>query len=264
MTAWADVIYAVVESGNPFIYGVNTYTSGRYCCMVGDLGGVYPLVINASYGDDQICLVDDDLLGCSDNDGSGNPEEWAEDTTIYGEDGDDTIITASGPYVDVVYGGDDRDKIHTFAGYDDIYGGDGPDIIYAGPGEDYVDGGSGADDIYGGTAQDTIDGGDGDDTIYGGPGDDIINGEGGDDVIQGEAGGDSLCGGDLEDRIFGGADIDCLCGGDGANGNNDGDYDVLQANDPVNVNEECQYWGSDGYLSGCDTATAVVACTCGC
>jgi Ca2+-binding RTX toxin-like protein len=116
--------------------------------------------------------------------------------TIYGDDGDDSIV---GTATNTIYGGAGNDTITTTSNVDTIDGGSGDDTITTGNGADIIDGGDGNDTINGEAQNDTIEGGAGNDILLGGTQDDTIYGEDGDDVIDG---------GDDYDTLFGGAGND--------------------------------------------------------
>jgi Ca2+-binding RTX toxin-like protein len=103
---------------------------------------------------------------------------------------------------DTVHGGDGDDHINYGQTTSDVtlWGDRGDDVIVSGSGNDTIVGGDGNDKIWGGAGNDTIFGDvafsiGGNDTIYGGDGRDTINGGGGDDIIWGGAGVDFLTGG---------------------------------------------------------------------
>jgi Ca2+-binding RTX toxin-like protein len=114
---------------------------------------------------------------------TGNEQVW-------GEDGDDLILTASGD--DRAYGG---------AGNDNIYTGRGNDLGLGNEGNDTLRGEDGADTLYGGLGNDVLDG-DQDinatsdearpDVLYGGEGDDTLRAGQGADQLFGGAGNDRL------------------------------------------------------------------------
>ncbi|MGR3794716.1 Hint domain-containing protein [Vannielia sp. SX4] len=194
-----------------------------------------------------------DAYGVSGSPDQGYPGIWAPDAnpyddrdTVYGGDGNDTIIT--GDDDDYIEGGAGNDKID--AGFDDdtVLGGDGDDIIVGGEGNDYLDGGAGNDIIYGGlnpvfpdalnipddagdlrpdNGDDVIHGGAGNDTIYGQDDDDLIYGDEGDDYIDGGVDDDEIYGGTGNDTIIGGQGVDKLYGDDDRDtflGGNAGDH----------------------------------------
>ncbi|HMO08468.1 MAG TPA: Hint domain-containing protein [Paracoccaceae bacterium] len=146
--------------------------------------------------------------------------------TVYGGNGDDTILT--GDDNDLIYGGDGDDLID--GGFDDdkIFGGNGDDTLIGGEGADTIYGEKGDDLIFGGLgpgAPDAVnirdDQGDlrpdnGTDLLFGGLGDDTIYGLDDADTIYGDEGNDLLDGGIDNDRIFGGAGNDTIIGGQGA------------------------------------------------
>jgi len=172
-------------------------------------------------------------------------------TSLFGEDGDDTINGNSAPFGDLAGGrGDDlitgstrRDSIWGGPGNDTISGGDGDDNLRPGSGNDVVDGGSGDDSLLfdyfaphgvevrlpagtaGGQGSDTVVGlelvygTNKADRLVGNADDNFLNGLGGMDILIGGGGNDSLYGGEgttrSEDRLWGGPGNDKLQGLDG-------------------------------------------------
>jgi Ca2+-binding RTX toxin-like protein len=166
----------------------------------------------------------------------GDPDDNGELTTVYGGNGNDTIM---GSYrTDVIYGGNGNDVIEGWAGDDTIHGGNGRDtiamsqgtpkvlgyifgdggddtitarrrvIIYGGAGNDLIH--TSGSTVYGGAGNDTIIGDYSDDLIYGGPGNDSISGVGGHDTLFGQAGRDTLVGGFGSSQLLGGPGRDLL------------------------------------------------------
>lgn len=133
--------------------------------------------------------------------------------TLYGGNGDDTIIAGYGN--DRVYGQADNDTIYGQWGNDILLGGAGNDLVEGNDGDDYLYGEDGTDILRGGAGADRIWGGDGVDTISGGSENDIIYGGDGVDTISGDDGNDYLIGDGGNDHITGGAGNDTLIGGDG-------------------------------------------------
>lgn len=156
--------------------------------------------------------------------------------TVYGNDGNDTIVDAAGgnPASGTVVAG-----LHT-SGNDTIHAGRGNDVIVAGDGRNLYDGGDDFDivdysrashaikvDLGQGAAsadgQDTLQSIEGvigsgfDDMLIGSSGPDLIRGGEGNDTIEGgDNGDDTLIGGLGDDRLFGGFGNDVLNGGEGA------------------------------------------------
>ena len=79
-----------------------------------------------------------------------------------------------------------------FAQNDTLNGNDGNDTILAGGGDDLIDGAVGDDSLEGGGGMDTLISGEGDDTIDGGFGDDDVTGEEGDNTLGGGNGNDTI------------------------------------------------------------------------
>ncbi|WP_323127639.1 calcium-binding protein [Acinetobacter rathckeae] len=105
-------------------------------------------------------------------------------STVYGEDGDDLIVTPDINAHDTVYGGEGNDIIYTFNSViekdknnkystsDEIYGGNGNDRIYVGNQWSRIYGGQGDDTLIGGNDGGYLDGGEGADYLQGGLGND--------------------------------------------------------------------------------------------
>ncbi len=121
--------------------------------------------------------------------------------TVYGGEGNDTIIGGSGD--DLLFGDAGHDVISGGAGNDTIYGNFGGDTLSGGPGDDQIFGGIGRDSINGGAGNDSLYGGNGMDCIRGGAGDDYIEGKGKADTIYGGAGNDTINSGAGADLAFG-------------------------------------------------------------
>ncbi len=140
-------------------------------------------------GDDSIMagVGDDTVFGGTGNDILSGDEG---DDTVYGGTGNDMIDGGSGD--DILFGEDGDDKLEGSGGDDELYGGDGDDDLWAGANDDIVEGGDGNDSIDGGGGDDLIDGGDGNDTINGGNNDDSIIGGDGNDEVDGGSGDDVI------------------------------------------------------------------------
>ncbi|KAF0652013.1 cadherin domain/calx-beta domain-containing protein, partial [Cyanobium sp. Copco_Reservoir_LC18] len=128
----------------------------------------------------------------------GNGAGAGEADELFGEDGDDTLITS-------------------LSGFGFLDGGPGNDLIIAGaPGIDTGVGGAGNDTLIGDANSDYLTGDDFD--LFGAPGstvagNDRIDGGGGNDILSGGPGDDAIDGGDGQDQIFGGAENDILSPG---------------------------------------------------
>jgi Ca2+-binding RTX toxin-like protein len=115
------------------------------------------------------------------------------DTDVYGNGGDDTIVTGQGN--DRVWGGEGADTIFTYGGNDQLRGEGGHDKLM---------GGTGNDELYGGAGNDLLDENDGrvspeiaiseTNIMMGGDGVDIILGSPGNDTIDGGTDNDTLVG----------------------------------------------------------------------
>jgi alpha-tubulin suppressor-like RCC1 family protein len=142
---------------------------------------------------------------------------------VLGTDGADVIVVVGGGHYIKARNGNDR--ICAYGDERNrVYGDDGNDLIITGNGDDDIDGGDGADVIYSQGGHDRVDGGDGSDYLRSGTGDDNLNGgagndqiwaEDGDDRLYGGSGNDALYGQDGDDRILGGIGRDRAYGGDG-------------------------------------------------
>ncbi len=124
------------------------------------------------------------------------------DTQVFGDDGNDLILTGSGN--DTLDGGEGNDIMSS---------GPGMDTLHGGPGSDQLKGGTDADMLFGDAGNDLLEGGAGNDRLEGGLGDDELQGEEGDDTLLGEADNDFLQGGDGNDSLDGGSGDDLLRGG---------------------------------------------------
>jgi hypothetical protein len=226
-----DLLYAVDDGdGNPWAYGyirTGAFTVDKFCCDPTDLGGsVKPIIVYAYSGPDEICLVDDNVHHCNDNDGTG-VQVWTADSEIWTDSGADRIDTATtGAYVDSVDAGNDDDRVNTYDGDDEVYLGEGDDIAYLGDGDDMCDANEG------------------------------------DDVVYGQDGLDNICLGSGEvDYGYGGNQDDCICGGSdsGAGGNDDG-ADYMDGGNP-NPGDTVYYYTGD---SETNFTTSNYSDTCGC
>jgi len=137
--------------------------------------------------------------------------------TIYGGDGDDTIVYDSADRGANIHGGrgndildasdwqtgmksnmadyyhNDENKIEQVVGSafaDSVQGAIGAENFDGSGGDDYLDGGAGDDTLMGGNGNDSLFGGDGDDTLSGGSGNNSLSGGAGDDTLLGGAGSD--------------------------------------------------------------------------
>lgn len=158
---------------------------------------------------------------------------------------------------DILYGGNDSDKLHGDADNDVLVGYDGADELYGDAGEDELSGGNGRDFLDGGTENDTLVGGLGADVLSGSTGDDRLIGDAmylkgtnwypagldegqmGGDLLYGGDGHDKLWGNHGDDYLFGGADNDIMSGGA------DNDHLFGEENDDVLMGG-----GGDDYLDG--------------
>lgn len=159
-------------------------------------------------------------------------------STLYGGDGDDTLVSGTGNANALYDGGAGDDLMQDIggpsgnqtwiagAGNDTVEAAGGNDSIDGGDGNDSLLGGAGADTVFGGAGDDTIDGGADDDLLFGFDGDDSIFGSDGSDILNGMAGNDTLSGGADDDIIWHetGTGNDTVIGGETGL-----DQDTLQA-----------------------------------
>ena len=139
------------------------------------------------------------------------------------------------------------------------------DIVFAGDDDDRVVGGLGDDYIDGGPGEDTLTGHGGNDVIDGGDGDDYIEGDGiilpgyytsvpetlhGNDVLDGGAGNDTLVGGGKDDGLFGGTGNDQLWGDDWSEARLDGQYHGNDYLDGGDGDDQLVGGGKDDFLIG--------------
>jgi len=180
------------------------------------------------------------------------------DDLLYGGNGNDTITAAGGS--DYIEGGADNDSIDAGAQKDTVYGGTGVDTIFGGgdddllygeDGNDIISGDDGLDTLFGGLGDDSLSGGNSNDVLHGGDGNDTLNGgnlndtlfgDDGNDILFGEAGMDTLSGGAGDDTLNGGLGTDSLTGGSGA------DRFVFDTaiSSPANVDVITGFSSSDG------------------
>jgi len=162
--------------------------------------------------------------------GAGNDRitDGAGIETLFGDDGDDTILVTSRIDGDGYFGGNGNDTIdwtgspQSGALFDMALGTvndselmQGFERLKATSGADTVIGSNNADSVDGNFGRDTLLMGLGDDTAQGGRGNDSINGQDGNDLLQGGDDNDRISGGNGNDQLFGGKDDDTLDGGTG-------------------------------------------------
>jgi Ca2+-binding RTX toxin-like protein len=163
----------------------------------------------------------------------------ARGNTLWGHDGDDTLIGNGGGYApnqpglfvpDTLAGNDGNDMIHggpAGSAYDIVDGGVGLDTVTyewrtdplkislvpgSNFGEDTI---KNVENAKGGTNDDVLIGDDAANWLAGNGGNDSISGNGGNDVLHGFAGNDWIEGGEGNDVVGGGDDADYLSGGPG-------------------------------------------------
>ena len=107
-------------------------------------------------------------------------------------DAGNNVITATGNFDNVLFGGGGDDYIDAGGGNDSLDGGTGNDTLLGGDGNDTLLGGDGADSLAGGIGNDSLSGGIGNDTLLGDDGNDTLDGGTGNDVLTGGAGDDTF------------------------------------------------------------------------
>jgi Ca2+-binding RTX toxin-like protein len=115
-------------------------------------------------------------------------------------DADVELTGSTGVVNQVIFAGDDGDRITGGASTDRLHGGRGDDVLTGRGGEDLLEGGRGDDVLYGGAGRDDLDGQQGHDELDGGAGADRLAGGSGDDDLTGGRGDDLLRGGAGHDR----------------------------------------------------------------
>lgn len=152
--------------------------------------------INGNQGNDTILMGVADEITIRGGAGSDSIGEVHGDAVIFGDLGNDTIVTTYGAIADraTLDGGEGDDSIDAslFVGFP---------IYRAGAGNDSVLGSDQADSVDGGAGDDSLEGGFGGDTLTGGSGNDTINGDAANDTITGGLGFDSMDGG-LGNDVF--------------------------------------------------------------
>jgi Ca2+-binding RTX toxin-like protein len=232
--------------------------------VIDDTGttGIDTLLLNGTPFDDTIILTDTSITGL----GNGVPFNLTfsgiDVLSVDAKAGNDLVDGSALTISVTIYGGDGDDTLIGGSNDDHLYGQDGDDDLIGNLGADYLDGGAGSDGIVGdmGTIErelvsgggmgmllatqngkleayvdrpgairrkvtltnpseggdDTLVGGTGDDYLHGGAGDDSLDGGDGVDALFGDDGNDALSGGAGDDHLYGGAGDDVLDGGAGA------------------------------------------------
>lgn len=204
--AVADVSFAV--AGTSYVRDVDT-ESWRILNADGFLARVFDGASDATL--DLAAGYINSALGGSGDDIFTTSGNWA--VSLYGNDGDDTLVGAGGD--DWLVGGAGSDTILAGGGNDTIFidAEDLPGNIDAGAGEDTI--------VVSGTTGVTIDlalmnaeiafGRDGNDILYSTGGTSVtLSGGAGNDILLGGSGNDVLIGGEGADRLDGGAGDDVL------------------------------------------------------
>lgn len=165
----------------------------------------------------------------------------ADNVTVHGDGGTDTITTGTGADTldggtgndtltadkgsNVLLGGDGNDNLSSLDGADWLDGGTGDDSLDAGAGNDTVNAGAGNNALVAGAGNDTLssldgadslDAGAGDDTLSAGAGDNTLSGGDGNDKLTSLGGADWLDAGAGNDTLIGGAGDDTMIGGAGS------------------------------------------------
>ncbi|MDW3223373.1 MAG: calcium-binding protein [Paracoccaceae bacterium] len=241
-----------VENANTTNIDVGLASDGRILfTWQGDLGEIFASIWDPRPStidpDDYMVVTENFLVSRSVTTGVAGSTVLAgpDDSIVLGQDGDDTIFTASfGRY----FGGGGNDTIHysgasPVVGLRQLSGGTGVDTlnmsttttdqnvnlatgdtnfpvevftdfenIVLGSGNDTVTGTAGANVIETGNGADTINAGNGNDTILAGAGNDIINAGGGNDTIEAGAGNDVITSTNFSgaDQIFAGSGNDTI------------------------------------------------------
>lgn len=163
-----------------------------------------------------------EILGTPGNDELSDEILVAENDSIFGLEGNDTIMSWAGN--DSIFGNQGNDNLSSWLGDDVVFGGKGDDTItgsletgnhqfFGNLDADWLSGGGGNDSLFGGQANDVIFGGEGNDLVSGDKGDDTISGDQGNDFVSGGEGNDLLQGAEFFNFGFG--EIDTLVGGAG-------------------------------------------------
>ena len=129
--------------------------------------------------------------------GNDNLSGGLNDTTIFGQDGDD-----------VLSGGTSNNNLNGEAGNDTLSGGSGDNTLTGGIDNDVLSGGSGNNNLNGEAGNDTLSGGSGDNTLTGGIGNDILTSGSGNDELDGGEDNDYLAGGVGNNTLRGGTGTD--------------------------------------------------------
>ena len=143
---------------------------------------------------------------------------------------------------------------------DIVFAGDDDDKVISGLGDDYIDGGSGNDYLAGHGGNDVIDGGDGNDNLNGDgilkPGyyQTLAETQHGNDVLDGGAGDDQLIGGGRDDGLFGGIGKDKLWGDDATEAELSGQSHGSDYLDGGADDDQLIGGGKDDFLYGRDGA----------
>ncbi|MFN7526267.1 MAG: Calx-beta domain-containing protein, partial [Dolichospermum sp.] len=176
--------------------GVNAIAGGT---------GSDKLDLNYDYDTDGIIINYSDSTNGTISDGSTIKEvERIDLKTGSGNDNIDISATDNTRYSDPYYGNrwqDNDTKVYANNGNDTVIGGSGGDEIYGGAGNDILTGNEGNDKLVGGEGEDILNGGAGDDELYGEDGSDTLNGGDGNDYLNGGKGINSVIGGAGSDKL---------------------------------------------------------------
>lgn len=143
---------------------------------------------------------------------------------LYGEDGPDTLVSAT-TGMSTLSGGDGDDSLEASVGDSTLDGDVGEDLLIGGAGKGTLRGGLGNDVLVGGAGNDFLEGNDGNDRLSGGDGTNDIRGGDGNDTLYGCgdesdelivcSGQNEIHGDDGDDILFAGPNGDVLFGGNG-------------------------------------------------
>lgn len=151
--------------------GSNPAANGQGQVVAGSAAGAQ--IIDAGGGNDYVeAGAGNDVIYAGDSDSSGHTfAEVKAHSLMTLADGagnllmsdgsgllDQSKVSVSNPWADIVNGGSGNDALIGQGGYD---------LLYGGSGDDYLSGGSGSDGLRGGTGNDRLEGGSGSDVLRG-------------------------------------------------------------------------------------------------
>ncbi|WP_374539336.1 VCBS domain-containing protein, partial [Chitinimonas taiwanensis] len=175
--AYGETVVAGVDK-NAFVLqltgaalGSNPVANGQGQVVAGSAAGAQ--IIDAGGGNDYVeAGAGNDVIYAGDSDSSGHTfAEVKAHSLMTLADGagnllmsdgsgllDQSKVSVSNPWADIVNGGSGNDALIGQGGYD---------LLYGGSGDDYLSGGSGSDGLRGGTGNDRLEGGSGSDVLRG-------------------------------------------------------------------------------------------------